>query len=52
MESKPPTQRKLPVAHPHEQVEDALIRYQGFSLWEKEMEPRMYNELQRVSDKH
>ncbi|KAI8332221.1 exocyst complex component Sec3-domain-containing protein [Chlamydoabsidia padenii] len=47
MDSKPPTQRKLPVAHPHEQVEDALIRYQGFSLWEKEMEPRMYNELQR-----
>lgn len=49
MESKPPTQRKLPVAYAHEQVEDALIRFQGFFLWEKEMEPRMYNELQRVS---
>ncbi|ORZ26054.1 exocyst complex component Sec3-domain-containing protein [Absidia repens] len=47
MENKPPNQNKLALAHPHEQVEDALIRYQGFSLWEKEMEPRMYNELQR-----
>ncbi|ORZ08930.1 exocyst complex component Sec3-domain-containing protein [Absidia repens] len=47
MENKTPTQRKLPVAYAHEQVEDALIRFQGFSLWEKEMEPRMYNELQR-----
>ncbi|KAI8097568.1 exocyst complex component Sec3-domain-containing protein [Halteromyces radiatus] len=47
MSNKPPTQRKVPIAYPHEQVEDALIRYQGFSLWEKEMEPRMYNELQR-----
>lgn len=36
-------------AQPHEQIEDALIKYQGFNLWEKEMEPRMYNELQRVS---
>ncbi|OAD71491.1 hypothetical protein PHYBLDRAFT_187571 [Phycomyces blakesleeanus NRRL 1555(-)] len=35
------------VAQPHESVEDGLIRYQGFSLWEKELEPRMYNELQR-----
>lgn len=36
------------VAQPHEQIEDQLIKYQGFNLWEKEMEPRMYNELQRV----
>lgn len=36
------------VAIPHEQIEDQLIKYQGFNLWEKEMEPRMYNELQRV----
>ncbi|KAI7889050.1 exocyst complex component Sec3-domain-containing protein [Mucor mucedo] len=35
------------VAQPHEQIEDQLIKYQGFNLWEKEMEPRMYNELQR-----
>ncbi|KAI9007517.1 exocyst complex component Sec3-domain-containing protein [Phycomyces nitens] len=35
------------VVHPHESAEDGLIRYQGFSLWEKELEPRMYNELQR-----
>ncbi|GAA5808968.1 hypothetical protein MFLAVUS_002368 [Mucor flavus] len=34
-------------AVPHEQIEDQLIKYQGFNLWEKEMEPRMYNELQR-----
>ncbi|KAI8364634.1 exocyst complex component Sec3-domain-containing protein [Radiomyces spectabilis] len=33
---------------PHDTVVDALIKYQGFNLWEKEMEPRMYNELQRV----
>lgn len=37
------------VAQPHEPIEDKLIKYQGFNLWEKEMEPRMYNELQRVS---
>ncbi|KAI8066373.1 exocyst complex component Sec3-domain-containing protein [Gongronella butleri] len=42
-----PPQRKRPMAHPHELVEDALIPYQGFSLWFKEMEPRMYTELQR-----
>ncbi|RCH95031.1 hypothetical protein CU098_005301 [Rhizopus stolonifer] len=35
------------VAHPHEQIEDQLIKYQGFNLWEKEMEPRLYSELQR-----
>ncbi|KAF7721909.1 hypothetical protein EC973_003948 [Apophysomyces ossiformis] len=35
------------VAHPHQSLEDHLIKYQGFALWEKEMEPRMYNELQR-----
>ncbi|KAI8967455.1 exocyst complex component Sec3-domain-containing protein [Mycotypha africana] len=35
------------VAHPHEHIEDHLIKYQGFNLWEKEMEPRMFNELQR-----
>lgn len=35
------------VAVPHKSIEDSLIRYQGFSLWEKEMEPRMYSELQR-----
>ncbi|CEP09602.1 hypothetical protein [Parasitella parasitica] len=34
------------VAQPHESIEDNLIKYQGFNLWEKEMEPRMYNELQ------
>ncbi|KAI7899871.1 exocyst complex component Sec3-domain-containing protein [Cokeromyces recurvatus] len=38
--------RKI-VAQPHEQIENQLIKYQGFNLWEKEMEPRMYNELQR-----
>ena len=32
---------------PHTVIEDSLIKYQGFSLWEKEMEPRMYSELQR-----
>ena len=32
---------------PHTVIEDNLIKYQGFSLWEKEMEPRMYSELQR-----
>lgn len=37
------------VAQPHEPIEDKLIKYQGFNLWEKEMEPRMYNELQRVN---
>jgi hypothetical protein len=36
------------MAHPHETVEDQLIKFQGFNLWEKEMEPRMYGELQRV----
>ncbi|EIE80531.1 hypothetical protein RO3G_05236 [Rhizopus delemar RA 99-880] len=35
------------MAHPHETVEDQLIKFQGFNLWEKEMEPRMYGELQR-----
>lgn len=40
------------VAQPHEQIEDQLIKYQGFNLWEKEMEPRMYTELQRVSYKY
>ncbi|KAI7862974.1 exocyst complex component Sec3-domain-containing protein, partial [Spinellus fusiger] len=35
------------VVYPHESVEDSLIRYQGFLLWEKELEPRMYSELQR-----
>ncbi|KAI8382970.1 exocyst complex component Sec3-domain-containing protein [Blakeslea trispora] len=35
------------VARPHEQIEDQLIKYQGFNLWEKEMEPRLYSELQR-----
>ncbi|CAO3618885.1 unnamed protein product [Mucor fragilis] len=35
------------IAQPHEPIEDKLIKYQGFNLWEKEMEPRMYNELQR-----
>lgn len=35
------------IATPHEQIEDQLIKYQGFNLWEKEMEPRMYSELQR-----
>lgn len=39
----------LILAQPHEQIEDQLFKYQGFNLWEKEMEPRMYNELQRVS---
>jgi hypothetical protein len=39
----------LILAQPHEQIEDQLIKYQGFNLWEKEMEPRMYSELQRVS---
>ncbi|KAI9311228.1 exocyst complex component Sec3-domain-containing protein [Dichotomocladium elegans] len=34
-------------AYPHKTIEDNLIRYQGFFLWEKEMEPRMYSELQR-----
>lgn len=48
MESKTPPQRKLPKANPHDQIEDALIRYQGLALWQKEMEPRAYNELQRV----
>lgn len=32
---------------PHTSIEDHLIRYQGFSLWEKEMDPRLYGELQR-----
>jgi hypothetical protein len=36
-------------AVPHETIEDQLIKYQGLNLWEKEMEPRMYNELQRVN---
>ncbi|KAI9254224.1 exocyst complex component Sec3-domain-containing protein [Sporodiniella umbellata] len=35
------------IVSPHEAVEDQLIKYQGFILWEKEMEPRMYSELQR-----
>ncbi|OBZ85134.1 Exocyst complex component 1 [Choanephora cucurbitarum] len=35
------------VARPHEKIEDQLIKYQGFNLWEKEMEPRLYSELQR-----
>ncbi|KAL1934170.1 hypothetical protein VTP01DRAFT_6352, partial [Rhizomucor pusillus] len=37
----------MPTAIPHTSVEDHLIRYQGFSLWEKEMDPRLYGELQR-----
>jgi hypothetical protein len=41
--------RPRKAGQPHEQIEDGLIKYQGFNLWEKEMEPRMYNELQRVS---
>ncbi|KAI8143952.1 exocyst complex component Sec3-domain-containing protein [Fennellomyces sp. T-0311] len=46
---RPNTSRKQQpvVAMPHTVVEDNLIKYQGFSLWEKEMEPRMYSELQR-----
>ncbi|KAI9302709.1 exocyst complex component Sec3-domain-containing protein [Cunninghamella echinulata] len=47
LDNKTPPQRKLPKANPHDQIEDALIRYQGFALWQKEMEPRAYNELQR-----
>ncbi|CAO3701218.1 unnamed protein product [Rhizopus stolonifer] len=40
--------QNVPIAVvPHEIVEDQLIKYQGFNLWEKEMEPRMYSELQR-----
>ncbi|KAI8990352.1 exocyst complex component Sec3-domain-containing protein [Pilobolus umbonatus] len=35
------------LAVPHESIEDNLIKYQGFNLWEKEMEPRLYSELQR-----
>ncbi|ORX62016.1 hypothetical protein DM01DRAFT_1315340 [Hesseltinella vesiculosa] len=42
-----PAQRKRPMAHAHDSVEDALTPYQGFSLWFKEMEPRMYSELQQ-----
>ncbi|KAI7855257.1 exocyst complex component Sec3-domain-containing protein, partial [Circinella umbellata] len=40
-------QQQTLVAMPHTVIEDNLIKYQGFSLWEKEMEPRMYSELQR-----
>ncbi|KAL4211949.1 exocyst complex component Sec3-domain-containing protein [Rhizopus microsporus] len=51
IKSSPTGNRKnqtLPItAQPHEAIENHLIKFQGFNLWEKEMEPRMYNELQR-----
>ncbi|KAI9481520.1 MAG: exocyst complex component Sec3-domain-containing protein [Benjaminiella poitrasii] len=46
-QQKTKTGNRKNVAQPHEQIENQLIKYQGFNLWEKEMEPRMYNELQR-----
>ncbi|KAG0167424.1 hypothetical protein DFQ30_006068 [Apophysomyces sp. BC1015] len=45
--SSAPRKPQAIVAHPHKSLEDHLIKYQGFALWEKEMEPRMYGELQR-----
>lgn len=47
--SSPTSSRKQNAitAGPHRSIEDNLIKYSGFALWEKEMEPRMYNELQR-----
>ncbi|KAI9496495.1 exocyst complex component Sec3-domain-containing protein [Zychaea mexicana] len=45
--SNPRKPQQTLVAMPHTVIENNLIKYQGFSLWEKEMEPRMYSELQR-----